>query len=384
MRSVGLSSQQQDQVWSALRAGESVSRIARSQCVPMQHVRRFLLQTGGVRPPQRRRSVRHLSVGEREEISRGVAREESFRVIAARLGRSHVTVAREVARNGGRAVYRAQTAEVAALDRGRRPKPSRLAASARLRAVVESGLDLEWSPQQISARLVLDYPHDTAMRVSHETIYLSIFQSRRKALRPNLHRQLRSGRTMRLPKVARQPQSRGQLKNMAPIADRPPEVENRIEPGHWEGDLVMGRRPSAVATLVERTTRLVRLVALPDGIKAGPVRDALVADLLNVEPGLRRTLTWDRGREMAEHAAFTKQTGCPVYFCDPRSPWQRGSNENTNRLLRQYLFKTGNISAHDQEALNRIAARLNGRPRRVLDWRTPSELYAVLLEQALG
>jgi IS30 family transposase len=207
------------------------------------------------------------------------------------------------------------------------------------------------------------------------------FQPTRKALRSGLHRHLRSGRTMRLPRIAKQPQGRGRIKNMTSIHDRPVEVEDRQVPGSWEGDLVMGRRPSAVATLVERTSRLVRLVALPAGIKPGPVRAALVADMLAVEPGLRRTLTWDRGREMADHAAFTDLTGCPVYFCDPKSPWQRGANENTNRLLRQYLDKNGDISVHDQAALDRFAAKLNGRPRRVLGWRTPAEVYAGLLVQ---
>lgn len=381
MRTYGLSEQQQDQVWAALRAGESVCRIARHQRVPQQHVRRYFAQTGGVQPPPVRRSVRALSAPEREEISRGIAAGMTARAIGARLERSHSTVVREIARNGGRNSYRAQTADTAAYARARRPKPCKLTTSPALRAVVEAGLAADWSPQQIAHRLTVDHPDEPALRVSHETIYLSIFQPIRKALRPGLHRHLRSGRTMRLPRIAKQPQGRGRIRNMTSIHDRPGEVKDRRTPGHWEGDLVMGRRPSAVATLVERTSRLVRLVALPDGIKAGPVRTALVTDLLTVEAGMLRTLTWDRGRELADHAGFTDLTGCPVYFCDPKSPWQRGANENTNRLLRQYLAKTANLNIFDQAALDRFAAKLNGRPRHVLNWRTPAEVYASLLAQ---
>ena len=298
--------------------GESLSRIGRREGVPLQHVRRYLNQHGGVRPLPARRSPRQLSVVAREEISRGVTRGESFRVIAVGLGCAHTTVSREVARNGGRDAYRAAAADTAAYVRAQRPKASKLAVSPGLRAVVEGGLELEWSPEQISHRLRLDHPDDPAMRVSHETIYLSIYQPHRRAVKAKLHRQLRTGRLMRHPKPAAVPSGRGRLKNMVLLADRPAEVEDRLVAGHWEGDLVMGTRPSAVATLVERTTRYLRVVALPGGIKAAPVRGALVADLLEVHPGLRRSLTWDRGREMAEHAQLTTDTSCPVYFRDPR------------------------------------------------------------------
>lgn len=381
MRTYGLSVHQQDQVWAALRAGESVTRIARHQRLPQQHVRRYLGQTGGVRPPVRRRSVRQLTAGEREEVSRGLAAGESLRQIGRRLGRSHATISREIARNGGPQHYRAQSADLAAWDRARRPKLSKLVRFPALRARVEAGLGLERSPQQISNRLRVDYPDDACMRISHEAIYLCVFQPARKALTPNLHRKLRTGRTMRLPGIARQPQGRGRIRNMVPITNRPPEVETRLTAGDWEGDLVMGRRPSAVATLVERTTRLTRLVALPEGIKSGPVRLALTHDLEQIDPALRRTLTWDRGREMAEHAQLTADTGCQVYFCAPRKPWQRGSNENTNRLLRQYLAKTANLNAFDQDALDAFAARLNQRPRAILGWRTPAEAFAEALDQ---
>jgi IS30 family transposase len=378
VRTYGLSDDQQDLVWSSLRAGESVRSIARHHQVPLQHVQRYFRQTGGVRPTPRSRSTRHLSAAEREEISRGIAAAQSARVIAARLGRAPATVSREIARNGGRAAYRAQAADSAALQRARRPKVSLLAARPVLRARVEAGLALEWSPQQISRRLVLDFPDDQLMRVSHETIYLSIFQPTRKALSPRLHRHLRTGRLMRLPAVARQPSGRGRIKDMVPIRRRPPHIEDRRVGGHWEGDLVMGRRPSAVATLVERRTRYLRLVALPKGLKAVPVRRALVADLNQVPHWQRRSLTWDRGREMADHARLTRDTGCLVYFRDPSSPWQRGTNENTNRLLRQYLPKSGDLGSYDQAALDAIADRLNNRPRAVLGWQTPAEAFAAL------
>ena len=376
MRTYGLTEQQQDQVWAGLRAGESIRSIAHAQGVEIQHVRRFFEQTGGVRPAARRRSERHLSAVEREEISRGLAAGESGRQIALRLGRSPATVSREIFRNGGREQYRAHVADQQAYDRARRPKVSLLAARPVLRARVEAGLEQEWSPQQISRRLVLDFPNDAGMRVSHETIYLSIFQAKTRALTPRLHRRLRTGRPMRLPLVARQSSGRGRIREMTSIHDRPPQVADRADGGHWEGDLVMGRRPSAVATLVERHSRYLRLVALPAGIKAPAVRAALVEDLNQVPFWLRRSLTWDRGREMADHQTFTKLTGCRVYFCDPRSPWQRGSNENTNRLLRQYLAKTGDLRSFDQAALDAIATRINDRPREVLGWRTPAEVLA--------
>ena len=363
MRTYGLTDEQQDVVWGSLRAGESVRSIARHHRVPLQHVQRYFRQTGGVRPVPRSRSVRHLSAAEREEISRGVAAGESARAIATRLERAPATVSREIARNGGRTAYRAQAADSAAFERARRPKVSLLAARPVLRARVEAGLALEWSPQQISRRLIVDFPDDGSMRVSHETIYLSIFQPARKALTPRLHRHLRTGRLMRLPLVARQPSGRGRIKDMVPIQRRPPHIEERRVGGHWEGDLVMGRRPSAVATLVERRTRYLRLVALPKGTKAVPVRRALVEDLIQVPFWQRRSLTWDRGREMADHARLTRDTGCRVYFCDPSSPWQRGTNENTNRLLRQYLPKSGDLGSFDQAALDAIAvaeAELSG------------------------
>jgi IS30 family transposase len=280
-----------------------------------------------------------------------------------------------VARNGGREAYRAHGADSAAYVRAKRPKVSKLAAHPGLRAAVEQGLRQQWSPEQISCRLRLDHPDDVAMRISHEAIYLSLFVPKRSPLPRHLTQQLRTSRLMRYPKIARQPSGRGQLKDMTSWRQRPAEVADRAIPGHWEGDLVAGRRPTAVATLVERTTRYTVLVALP-GLRAEDVRPVVV-DALNAVPAtLRLSLTWDRGREMAHHARVTADTGCPVYLCDPRSPWQRGTNENTNRLLRQYLPKSADLRAYDQQALDDLARRLNGRPRRVLGWRTPAEAFA--------
>lgn len=291
MGSFTMSEQQVEQVWLGFRAGDSLSRIGRREGVPKQVVGRYLQSHGGVRPVPARRSPRQLSLRIREEISRGLARGESFRGIGARVGHAHTTISREVARNEGRAAYRAATADAAAYERAHRPKVSKLAAAPRLRTAVEAGLELEWSPQQISHRLELDHPDDPEMRVSHETIYLAIFQPRRRAVKAKLHRQLRTARLMRHPKLAAVPSGRGRIRDMVPIGDRPAEVETRRQPGHWEGDLVMGARPSAVATLVERTTRYLRLVDLPEGIKSGPVRAALGTDLLEVDPSLRRSLT---------------------------------------------------------------------------------------------
>jgi IS30 family transposase len=238
---------------------------------------------------------------------------------------------------------------------------------------------LRWSPQQIAGWLPLAFPEEPVMRVSHETIYLSLFVQSRGALRRELQRCLRTGRAMRSPRAKRLPQGRGQLRDVVLISERPAEAEDRAVPGHWEGDLLLGRRPSAVATLVERASRYLTLVALPDGYKADQVRPALAAAVARLPEQLRRSLTWDQGKEMAEHTKFTVDTGVQVYFCDPRSPWQRGSNENTNGLLRQYLPKSGDLRQLDQAALDTIAAELNGRPRQTLGFKTPSQALAEAL-----
>jgi len=284
----------------------------------MHHVRRFLHQSGGVRQAPRQRSSRHLTGSEREEISRGIAAGESARRLARRLGRASSTVSRETVRNGGRNRYRAASADLAAYDRARRPKQAKLARQRVLRSVVEAKLALCWSPEQISGWLRRRFPGDASMQVSHEAIYLSLYDPRRRqAIDRSLTQRLRTARPMRRPKVATRPTGRGVIRDMVSISARPAEVEDRTVPGHWEGDLVMGTRPSAVATLVERTSRYTAILALPDGIKAEQVAPYLTRGLLAIPPQLRRTLTWDRGREMAEHRAITTATGVPIYLCKP-------------------------------------------------------------------
>ncbi|MFJ5223118.1 IS30 family transposase [Streptomyces sp. NPDC088400] len=296
------------------------------------------------------------------------------------MGRSPSTVSREIARNGGRDRYRAATADAAAYGRGRRPKQAKLAQLPALRGLVEVKLALCWSPEQIAGWLRRQFPGDASMQISHEAIYLSLYDPRRRqAIDRSLTQRLRSGRPMRRPKLARRPTGRGIIRGMVSITDRPAEVEDRKVPGHWEGDLVMGTRPSAVATLVERTSRYTAIVALPDGIKAEQVTPHITRSLLGIPPQLRRTLTWDRGREIAEHQAITAETGMPIYLCKPRSPWQRGTNENTNRLLRQYLAKGADLRTFSQADLDAIAHELNHRPRKTHGYRTPAEVYADLL-----
>jgi IS30 family transposase len=353
--------------------------IARKMGKRGPSVRAFVLQSGGVKQPPRRRPAGSLSVAEREEISRGVATGDSGRAIAKRLGRAPSTVSRELARNGGRSRYRAQRADAAADRRAARPKPAKLAVEPRLRAVVEAKLTLRWSPEQIVGWLQVAYPDDPTMRISHETIYLSLYVQHRGVLRGELRRCLRTGRAMRHPRGKRLPQGRGQLINTVSIRQRPAEANGRLVPGHWEGDLVLGKRPSAVLTLVERTSRSVVLVALPAGWRADQVRPALTAAIERLPKLLRRSLTWDHGKEMAEHARFTAHTGVPVFFCDPRSPWQRASNENANGLVRQYLPRTADLRQFSQVDLDRIAAELNGRPRQILGFQTPSVVLAAAL-----
>jgi IS30 family transposase len=327
------------------------------------------------RPPRRepRRSPLRLSLVEREEISRGLAAGESLRVIARRLGRSPSTVSREVAGHGGRRRYRAARADVVAVRGMRRPKPSKLAGNVKLRAIVEAKLELRWSPQQIAGWLGENFPHDPEMRVSHETIYLSLFVQSKGALRKELTRFLRTGRANRRPLGHSVMNGQGQLRGTVNISERPAEANDRAVPGHWEGDLIFGKAMSAIATLVERKTRFVMLIQLPDGHTADVVAEALAAKIVELPNQLRRSITWDQGKEMAAHARFSVATGVPVYFCDPRSPWQRGSNENTNGLLRQYFPKRSDLKIHTQADLDAVADELNGRPRQTLHWKSPSQ-----------
>ena len=372
-----MSDQEIDQVWDGRAEGHSLRKIARMVNRPQQHIRRYVNAFGGVRPRPKKRPAGHLSLAEREEISRGIARGDSYRWIGMQINRPHSTISREVARNGGRCKYRAETADGRAEPRRCRPKTAKLAGNKRLAAVVEAKLELDWSPEQISNRLRLEHPNDPTMWVSHEAIYLSIYQPDRAALKRELHRHLRTKR-----KIRHRPRragvkgvGRGELSNMTPISQRPAEVETRERIGDWEGDLVMGSRPTAIATLVDRRSRLVRIVAL-DGIKAEPVREALTRDLAAIPAQERLTLTWDRGCEMAEHELLAEATGTPIYFADAQSPWQRGSNEHVNGLIRQYLPKRTSMAGYTQADLDQIADRLNNRPRKMLGWRTPAEAYA--------
>jgi IS30 family transposase len=326
------------------------------------------------RPPKPvpKRSPSRLSLLEREEISRGVAARESLRSIAVRLGRAPSTVSREIAGNGGRRAYRAARADAIAVRRMRRPKPSKLAVNVELRRVVEAKLEKRWSPEQIAGWLVEEFPLDPEMRVSHETIYLSLFVQSKGALRKELARYLRSGRVNRRPLGHSVMNGQGRLRGTVNISERPAEADDRAVPGHWEGDLIFGKGMTAIATLVERHSRFVMLVALPNGHTADVVADALAEKITELPVQLRRSLTWDQGKEMAQHARFSVETGLPVYFCDPKSPWQRGTNENTNGLLRQYFPKRSDLRAHTQDDLDAVAAELNGRPRQTLGWRSPS------------
>jgi IS30 family transposase len=319
-------------------------------------------------------------LAEREEISRGLAAGLSLRSIAEGLGRAPSTVSREVAAQGGRRAYRAAPADQMAWSRARRPQPCKLATRPTLRAIVGEKLkQQQWSPEQIAGWLKTAYPDDPEMQVSHETIYRTLFIQSRGALRRELTAHLRTGRVIRRPQGTRLPDGRGGRPGILNISQRPAEANDRAVPGHWEGDLVFGKRMSPVATLVERSTRFVMLVALPNGHKAALVADALAAKITTLPAALTRSLTWDQGHEMAQHVRFTEETGIKVYFCDPKSPWQRGSNENTNGLLRQYLPKTLDFRTLTQADFDTIADKLNGRPRQTLGFKTPSQALAEVL-----
>jgi IS30 family transposase len=346
-----------------------LQEVPRSRYAIYRAVRRLK----GPPAPEPKRSPLRLSTAEREEISRGLAAGESLRVIAGRLGRSPSTVSREVARNGGRPTYRACRADRAAVRNMRRPKVAKLARCPRLRQAVEAKLERRWSPQQIASWLVLEFPNDAEMRVSHETIYLSLFVQSRGALRKELTRYLRMKHSVRRPGGKPPHNGQSHIPAMVNIRERPAEADDRAVPGHWEGDLIYGQGPGVVATLVERHSRFVMLVGLPETHRADVVAAALAAKITELPEHLRRSLAWDQGREMAQHAAFTIASGTPVYFCDPRSPWQRGSNENTNGLLRQYLPRRSRLGDRTQVELDAIADELNGRPRQTLGWMTPSE-----------
>ena len=326
-------------------------------------VARILVQTGGIQPPQRTRSKRVLSLAEREEISRGVFAGQSLRSIAASLRRAPSTISREITRNGGRQRYRATVADQAAWDRAHRPKTCKLAQNPALARIVASKLQLEWSPRQIAGWLKRTYPDDENDQVSHETIYRTLFIQARGALKKELLQHLRRTRRMRRSRHHTQKTpDHGQITDAVSIRERPAEVDDRAVPGHWEGDLLCGSNNSQIATLVERQTRYVMLVRVPSKDTKTVIR-ALIKQAHKLPRELYKSLTWDRGKEMADHQRFTLATDIQVYFCDPKSPWQRGSNENTNRLLRQYFPKGTDLSIYTQEDLDQAAYSLNNRPR---------------------
>jgi IS30 family transposase len=373
-----LSEHERRELQRRIAEGETFASAAAAVGCSTKSIQRLLARTGGLARRATERSPLRLSPADREELSRGLVAGDSLRHIAERLGRVVSTLSREVERNGGRLTYRACHAETSAARRARRPKLTKLALDSRLRREVERRLLERWSPQQIAARLVYDYPDDLAMRVSHETIYRTLFVQARGALRKDLTACLRTQRTQRRSHKRTEHSGTGRIRDMVRISDRPSEAEDRAIPGHWEGDLLMGKGgKSAIGTLVERSSRYVVLVPLPDGRTARHVRAALTRQLIRLPAELRRTLTWDQGKEMAEHVRFSVDTAIDVYFCDPHSPWQRGSNENTNGLLRQYFPKTADLSAYTRTDLAAVARQLNTRPRQTLGWKKPAEVFCL-------
>jgi IS30 family transposase len=363
-------------MWDRWQKGESLHAIARQLGSSHSAISGVLSKSGGVRPPERQRARKALTQAEREEISRGVAAGQSLRTIAKMLGRAPSTISREVKRNGGRQPYRANKAEQAAWDRAHRTKTCKLAQNPALALIVAEKLQLEWSPRQIAGWLKYTYPDDENYQVSHETIYLTLFIQARGALKKELIQYLRKPRAMRRSRHHTQKtKDHGRISNTVSIRERPAEVEDRAVPGHWEGDLICGSNNSQIATLVERHTRLVMLVRVPSK-DTKTVINALIKQAHKLPRELYKSLTWDHGKEMADHQRFSLDTGIKVYFCDPGSPWQRGSNENTNGLLRQYFPKGMDLSNVHQNRLNAVARRLNGRPRETLQFRTPAERFA--------
>src|SRR5258707_3628756 len=362
---------QREELWRRYRVGETVLGIGRALGQRTTNLYRVLQGAGGIAPAERSRSSRVLSVGEREEISRGIAAGEAFRAIARNLSRAVSTISQEVARHGGRGHYRAAQADWAAWESARRPKTCLLAINRDLQRIVAVKLKQDWSPQQIAGWLSAKYHVNQEMWLSHETIYRSIFVQARGALKKELVGHLRSKRRIRRPRHATDGRQGERIVDAVSIRQRPAEVEDRAVPGHWEGDLVEGSRGTFIATLVERRSRFVILVKLAEK-RTDVVVDALIKAVRKLPSTLRKSLTWDRGSELTDHAKFTVATDVKVYFCDPYCPWQRGSNENTNGLLRQYYPKGMDLSVVSQTQLDVVARKLNTRPRETLDWKTPA------------
>ena len=373
---VGFTAGQSAELWDRWQKGEGLKSIGRILGKPSSSIFSHLRPTGGIRPRERRRSQLALTLAEREEISRGIVAECSIGLIASALGRAPSTVSREINRNGGTRRYRATAADKRAWAEALRPKTCKLARHPRLRQAVARKLKRNWAPEQIAGWLKRSYPDEEAYHVSHETIYRSLFVQARGVLKKELMQHLRTGRPIRRSRHATaKADSRGQIPDMVSIRERPASVEDRAVPGHWEGDLIAGSHNTYVATLVERHTRYVMLAKVANK-DTETVIDALIKQANKLPRELYRSLTWDRGKELTDHKRFTLATDIKVYFCDPRSPWQRGSNENTNRLLRQYFPKRTDLSVHSQAHLNWVARELNERPRKTLDFETPAERFA--------
>jgi len=367
--------EQRAEIWDRWQRGESLHAIGRVFDRHSSSMFGVLEPTGGIRPPRRKRSALALTPAEREEISRGIVGDLSVRTIAGHLGRSPSTISREINRNGGLRHYRANQADQAAWDRALRPKPCKLALNPALRCIVARKLRSNWSPDQIAGWLKRTYPGDERKYVSHETIYRSLYVQARGVLKKELQLYLRTQRAIRRSKHASlKRDGLGKIKDMVSISERPASVEDRAVPGHWEGDLIGGSKNSYIATLVERHSRYVMLAKVKNKDTESVV-SALIKQSRKLPDELYKSLTWDRGKELADHQRFTLETNVDVYFCDPKSPWQRGSNENTNRLLRQYLPRGTDLSLHSQAKLNAIARQLNERPRKTLEYETPAERF---------
>ena len=367
--------EQKAEIWDRWQKGESLNAIGRVFDRHSSSIFGLLSPSGGIRPPPRQRSRITLTLSEREEISRGIVCDLSVRTMAALLSRSPSTVSREINRNGGLKRYRASQADQAAWDRAHRPKPCKLKVNPALRRIVARKLRCNWSPEQIAGWLKRKHSGDKQKYVSHETIYRSLFVQARGMLKKELQLYLRTHRAIRRSQYASlKRDGAGSIKNMVSISERPASVEDRAVPGHWEGDLIGGSKNSYIATLVERQTRYVMLAKVKNKDTESVVT-ALIKQSKKLPGELYKSLTWDRGKELADHQRFTLETDVDVYFCDPRSPWQRGSNENTNRLLRQYLPKGTDLSLHSQARLNAIARQLNERPRKTLGFETPAERF---------
>jgi len=367
--------EQKTVMWDRWQKGDSFHAIARLFDRNHSSIAGILARSGGIRPPQRMRSQLALTLSQREEISRGVVAGQSIRSIANSLGRAPSTVSREISRNGGRRRYRAHKADQTAWNRSHRPKTCKLAENRALAHMVAKKLKQLWSPEQIAGWLKRTYPDDENYQVSHETIYRSLYVQARGALKKELIQHLRTQRTMRRSRHGnRSGEGQGQIKDMITISERPASVEDRAVPGHWEGDLLAGSNNTHIATLVERHTRYVMLVKVANKDTATVV-NALIKQSKKLPRELYKSLTWDRGKELSDHKRFSLATDINVYFCDPQSPWQRGSNENTNGLLRQYFPKGTDLSDHSQAKLNAVARQLNERPRKTLNFETPAERF---------